>query len=131
MEDEKPTARRNLARRQPPRGSYNRLKIPRSLSHPPTATIHLRAPPRRAAVSLAFVRTFPASFSSSLFGAAGGGAQLRLKTYDAVIFIAFRRLYAPLNFNARSPPGRISCSPRKREQERARVSLPSPSFPFL
>lgn len=31
-----------------------------------------------------------------------GGARLRLKTYDAVIFIAFRRLYAHLNFNARA-----------------------------
>lgn len=29
VEDEKPTARRNLARRQPPRGPYNGLKIPR------------------------------------------------------------------------------------------------------
>lgn len=55
-------------------------------------------PPRAGA------RTSRISFSFSVsFGVAHGGlggAQLRLKTYDAVIFIAFRRLYAHLNFNA-------------------------------
>lgn len=57
-------------------------------------------PPRAGA------RTSRISFSFSVsFGVAHGGlggAQLRLKTYDAVIFIAFRRLYAHLNFNARA-----------------------------
>lgn len=61
--DEKPTARRNLARRQPPRGPYNGLKIS---SIPPTTTLPLllllllqplrsRTPYDDAAVSLSRV----------------------------------------------------------------------------
>lgn len=62
----------------------------------------------------------PVSFSFSVFFSVAhgglGGAQLRLETYDAVIFIAFRRFYAHLNFNAcasRAAPARANFSARR------------------
>lgn len=97
--DEKPTGRRNLARRQPPRGSYNDLKIPPSI-RPPSFHAPQRAFRSRWRVSIRVSFSFSISFGVAHDGL--GGAQLRLKTYDAVIFIAFRRLYAHLNFNARA-----------------------------
>lgn len=97
--DEKPTGWRNLARRQPPRRAPTTvLKFPRP--HPttllPTPSDHL------VCSRLLSCKPLPL-FSSPLVQSGVDAAQLRLKTYDAVIFIAFRRLYAPLNFNTRSP----------------------------
>jgi len=122
--DEKPTGRRNLARRQPPRGSYNDLKIPPSILPP---FFHPQRPSRsRWRVSGAF------SFSVSFGIAHGGldGAQLRLKTYDAVIFIAFRRLYAHLKFNAgASRAARANFVLFAETRAKTHVRLPS-FFPF-
>jgi len=108
------------ATRQSPRGVLTTvLKFPLvclSLSSCLSPALESRVSPARSRVHFGppFRPSSPSVESAKATGRGGGGvAELRrLKTYDTVIFIAFRRLYAPLNFNVRlltAPSERISC----------------------